>query len=150
MNPYWSAGICSIRNKEPTLASSNKATLVWYETCTVQARPSTVVSLKDWPTVKETLVVRTLVDVLMDKLSPCWVISTTGLEAAATAIFLKKTFTPDPTPHTHTDRQNCCWLRFSFIQLIKHFDPRQEDFWCLSQKLFQLLWIEMLQQTKLL
>lgn len=62
--------------------------------CTVQGRPSTVVSLKDWPTVKETWVVRTLVDVLMDRLSPCWVISTVGLEAAVTAIFLRNTFTP--------------------------------------------------------
>lgn len=61
---------------------------------TVQGRPSTVLSLKDWPTVKETWVVRTLVDVLMDRLSPCWVISTDGLEAACTAIFRRKTFTP--------------------------------------------------------
>lgn len=68
--------------------------------CTVQGRPSTVVSLKDWPTVKETWVVRTLVDVLMDRLSPCWVISTAGLEAAVTAIFLRKIFTP---VHTQTE-----------------------------------------------
>lgn len=65
------------------------------EVRTVQGRPSTVVSLKDCPTVKETWVVRTLVDVLMDRLSPCWVISTAGLEAALTAIFLRNTFTPD-------------------------------------------------------
>lgn len=64
---------------------------------TVQGRPSTVFSLKDWPTVKETRVVRTLVDVLMDRLSPCWVISTAGLAAAVTAIFLRKTFTPVDT-----------------------------------------------------
>ena len=65
--------------------------------CTVQGRPSTVASSKDWPTVKLTWVVRTLVEVLMDRLSPCWVISTAGLEAAATAIFLRRTFTPAPT-----------------------------------------------------
>lgn len=103
MNLYWSAGICLFRHKESTHASSNKATLVFYGICTVQARPSTVVSLKDWPTVKETFVVRTLVEVLMDRSSPCWVISTTGLEAAATAIFLKKTFTPDPPAPAQTE-----------------------------------------------
>lgn len=57
-------------------------------------RPSTVFSLNDWPTVKEMTVVRMLVYVLMDKLSPCWLISTEGLAAAVTAIFLRKTFTP--------------------------------------------------------
>lgn len=61
---------------------------------TVHGRPSTVVSLKDWPTVKDTWVVRTLVDVWIERLSPCCAISTAGLEAAATAIFLRKTFTP--------------------------------------------------------
>lgn len=35
----------------------------------------------------------------MERLSPCCVISTAGLEAAATAIFLRKTFTP--VEHTH-------------------------------------------------
>jgi hypothetical protein len=53
-----------------------------------------VSSLKGCPTVKETWVVRTLVEVWMERLSPCWVISTAGLEAAATAIFLTNTFTP--------------------------------------------------------
>lgn len=62
--------------------------------CTVHRRPSTVFSLNDWPTVKEMTVVRMLVYVLMDKLSPCWLISTEGLAAAVTAIFLSKTFTP--------------------------------------------------------
>lgn len=62
--------------------------------CTVHRRPSTVFSLKDWPTVKEMTVVRMLVYVLMDRLSPCWLISTEGLAAAVTAIFLSKTFTP--------------------------------------------------------
>lgn len=74
--------------------------------CTVQGRPSTVVSLKDWPTVNEMCVVRTLVDVLMDRLSPCWVISTAGLDAAVTAIFLRNTFTPD---HTQTDLTSDFW-----------------------------------------
>lgn len=76
----------------------------------MQARPSTVVSLKAWPTLKEMLVVRTLVEVLMDSSSPCWLISTTGLEAAATAIFLKNTLTPDPPPHTHkhSSYRVCC------------------------------------------
>lgn len=74
--------------------------------CTVQGRPSTVVSLKDWPTVNEMCVVRTLVDVLMDRLSPCWVISNAGLDAAVTAIFLRKTFTPD---HTQTDPTSDFW-----------------------------------------
>lgn len=66
---------------------------------TVHGRPSTVASLKDSPTVKDTWVVRTLVEVWMERLSPCCVISTAGLEAAATAIFLRKTFTP--VEHTH-------------------------------------------------
>ena len=43
---------------------------------------------------KEMWVIRMLVDVLMDRVSPCWVISTAGLEAAVTAIFLRNTFTP--------------------------------------------------------
>lgn len=88
------------------------------EMCTVQARPSTVVSQKDWPTVKEMLVVRTLVDVLMDRSSPCWLISTTGLEAAATAIFLKKMLTPGA--HTNTTAVGSA----------------------LVQELFHLLWIK--------
>lgn len=74
---------------------------------TVQGRPSTVASLKDWPTVKETWVVRTLVDVLMDRLSPCWAISTAGLEAAATAIFLRNTFTPDRTDTRGITLEKC-------------------------------------------
>ncbi len=72
----------------------------WMGGITVQGRPSTVASLKDSPTVKDTWVVRTLVEVWMERLSPCCVISTAGLEAAATAIFLRKTFTP--VEHTHT------------------------------------------------
>lgn len=83
-----------------------------YEICTVQARPSTVVSLKDWPTVKEMLVVRTLVEVLMVSSSPCWLISTAGLEAAATAIFLKNTLTPDPTQ-----------TQLSLREMMSCFDP---------------------------
>lgn len=66
----------------------------WMGGITVHGRPSTVVSLKDSPTVKDTWVVRTLVEVWIERLSPCCVISTAGLEAAATAIFLRKTFTP--------------------------------------------------------
>lgn len=80
-------GLCAVRSEQPNPRE---------ERPTVQARPSTVASLKGWPTVKEMLVVRTLVEVLMHSSSPCWLISTTGLEAAATAIFLKNTLTPDP------------------------------------------------------
>ncbi|KAF3839709.1 hypothetical protein F7725_018426 [Dissostichus mawsoni] len=54
--------------------------------CTVQGRPSTVISLKSCPTVKVMWVVRTVVEVLMDSVSPSCVISTRGLEAAFTAI----------------------------------------------------------------
>lgn len=87
---------------------------------TVQGRPSTVVSLKDWPTVKETLVVRTLVDVLMDRLSSCWVISTAGLEAAVTAIFLRNTFTPEPrgTKEKHKLYEIGSWGRLCRLCII--------------------------------
>lgn len=54
--------------------------------CTVQGRPSTVASLNSCPTVKVMWVVRTVVEVLMDSVSPSCVISTRGLEAAFTAI----------------------------------------------------------------
>jgi len=71
----------------------------WPKSCvaayTVHGRPSTVVSSKDCPTVKETWVVRTLVEVWMLRVSPSWLISTEGLDAAATAIFLTKTLTPE-------------------------------------------------------
>lgn len=61
---------------------------------TVHGRPSTVASLNSCPTVKVMWVVRTVVDVLMDSVSPSCVISTSGLEAAFTAIMRSITFTP--------------------------------------------------------
>lgn len=64
------------------------------EGATVQGRPSTVASLKGSPTVKVTLVVRMEVEVRMDMVSPFWVISTEGLEAAATASFRSTMLTP--------------------------------------------------------
>lgn len=78
--PFDIIQMCNMRSSE------GKRTVHW--------RPSTVFSLNDWPTVKEMTVVRMLVYVLMDRLSPCWLISTEGLAAAVTAIFLSKTFTP--------------------------------------------------------
>lgn len=53
---------------------------------TVQGRPSTVVSLNSCPTVNVMWVVRTVVEVFMDSVSPSCEISTCGLEAAFTAI----------------------------------------------------------------
>lgn len=64
---------------------------------TVQGRPSTVASLNSCPTVKLTWVVLTEVEVLIDSVSPSWVISTDGFDAAATAILRSITFTPDKT-----------------------------------------------------
>lgn len=61
---------------------------------TVQGRPSTVASLNSCPTVKVMWVVRTDVEVFMDRVSPSCVISTSGLEAAFTAITRIIMFTP--------------------------------------------------------
>lgn len=61
---------------------------------TVQGRPSTVASLNSSPTVKVMLVVRTVVEVLMVIVSPSCVISTSGFEAAFTAIIRSIMFTP--------------------------------------------------------
>lgn len=63
--------------------------------CTVQGRPSTVLSINSCPTVKVTWVVLTEVEVLIDSISPSCVISTDGFDAAATAIFRSITFTPE-------------------------------------------------------
>lgn len=72
--------------------------------CTVQGRPSTVASLNSWPTVKVMWVVRTVVEVLMDSVSPSCVISTSGLEAAFTAILRSIMFTPESHTHEKTKR----------------------------------------------
>lgn len=55
-------------------------------------------SLNSCPTVKVMWVVRTVVEVLMDRVSPSCVISTSGLDAAFTAITRIITFTPSTRP----------------------------------------------------
>lgn len=69
---------------------------------TVQGRPSTVASLNSCPTVKVMWVVRTVVEVLMDSVSPSCVISTSGLEAAFTAIRRSILFTPKKNKNKNT------------------------------------------------
>lgn len=49
-------------------------------------------------------VVRTVVDVLIESVSPSWVISTRGLEAAFTAILRSITFTPTQTSNRKCER----------------------------------------------